>query len=65
MTILSMYNGSFSQFMHNASDEEHERFFMKVMEDASEDQLKIMEQAERIECAEQAAKEKSVATGSG
>lgn len=42
-------SSAFSEFMRNASDSEHERVFMKVIEESIADQRKIIEQAERMQ----------------
>ena len=54
----------FANFMINGTDEEHERVFMKVIDESIKDQQKIIEQAERIR-AEKARKNKLDDTSSG
>ena len=53
-----------ANLMINGTDEEHERVFMKVIDESIKDQQKIIEQAERIR-AEKARKNKLDDTSSG
>jgi len=41
-------NGDFSDFMHNASDSERERVFMKAIDESIADQRKIIERSEQL-----------------
>ena len=53
-----------ANLMINGTDEEHERVFMKVIDESIKDQQKIIEQAERMR-AEKARKNKLDDTSSG